>query len=206
MAFEILCLYQIKKNRETIRKYIETINYPKRTPNQLEQNPIKYLGLAEVVFNKKAKFKIKNINTKNLEYKVFIDYVMELICEEISISQNFETAKNKFYGIKTENDLAEFLTKVITFIWDNQNSEYPIKNCIDYEPKKAVFLTMNNELKAIDDVLIKRDFKEKIKNEDLLIDIPKNKHINIDYRSKLLNEQLNQNLLKNKIIEKLYLI
>jgi len=196
MAFEILCLYPKNKGRETIRKYIETIIYPKRTPNQLRQNPIKYLGLAEVVFNKK--FKIKNINTNNLEYKVFIDYIIELICEEISICQNYETAKNKFYGIKNENDLAEFLTKVITFIWDNQNCEYPIKNCLDYEPKKAVFLTMNNELKKIDDVFIKEDFKEKIKNEDLLIDIPKNKHINIDYRSKLINKRLNQNLLKNK--------
>ena len=198
MAFEILCLYPKNKDKETIRKYAETIICPKRTPNQLRQNPFKYLGFAEVVFNKKDKFKIKNINTKNLEYKVFIDYVMELICEEISISKNFETAKNKFYGIKTENDLAEFLTKVITFIWDNQNCEYSIKNCIDYDPKKAVFLTMNNELKTIDDILIKADFKEKIKNEDLLIDIPKNKHINKDYRSMIINQKLNQNLIKNK--------
>ena len=201
MAFEILCLYPKNKERKTIRKYNETIICPKRAPNQLMKEPFKYLGFAEVVFNKKNKFKIKNINTKNLDYKFFIDYVMELICEEISISKNFETAKKNFYGIKTENDLAEFLTKVITFIWDNQNCEYPINNCIDYGSQKAVFLTMNNELKSIDDILIKEDFKEIIKNEYSLIDIPKNKHVNIDYKSKLINHLLNQNLLKytNKI-------
>ena len=201
MAFEILCLYPKNKERETIRKYIEEIICPKRTPKQLMKESFKYLGFAEVVFNKKNEFKIKNISTKSLEYKVFIDYVMELICEEISISQNFETAKNKFYGIKTENDLADFLTKFITFIWDNQNCEYPIRNLIDYGSKKAVFLTMNNELKSIDNILIKEDFKEIIKNENSLIDIPKNKHINIDYKSKLINQRLNQNLLKytNKI-------
>ena len=198
MAFEILCLYPKNKERETIRKYVETIICPKRTPYQLQQNPLKYLGFAEVVFNKKDTFKIKNIKTRNLNYKIFIDYVMELICNEISISKNFETAKSKFYSIKTENDLVEFLTKVITFIWDNQNCEYSINNCIDKPSKRAVFLTMNNELKPIGDILIKEDFNEIIKDENLLIDIFKNKHIYEDYRSKLINKQLNQKLLKYK--------
>jgi hypothetical protein len=159
---------------------------------------LKYLGFAEVVFNKKGTFKIKNIKTRNLNYKIFIDYVLELICNEISISKNFETAKIKFYSIKTENDLVEFLTKVITFIWDNQNCEYSINNCIDKPSKRAVFLTMNNELKPIGDILIKEDFNEIIKDENLLIDIFKNKHIYEDYRSKLINKKLNQKLLKYK--------
>ena len=198
LAFEILCLYPKNKEREAIRKYTEAIICPKRTPYQLQQNPLEYLGFAEVVFNKKGKFKIKNIDTRNLNYKKFIDYVMELICDEISISQNFETAKSKFYGIKTENDFVKFLTKIITFIWDNQNCEYSIKNCLDKNSKRAVFLTMKNELKPIDEILIKEDFNNIIKNEDLLIDIFKNKHIYEDYRSQLINKKLNQNLLKYK--------
>ena len=56
MAFEILCLYPNDKKKDKIRKYLEKIICPPRTPEQLAQNSIEYFGFSEIVYNKKNCF------------------------------------------------------------------------------------------------------------------------------------------------------
>ena len=96
MAFEILCLYPNDKKKDKIRKYLEKIICPPRTPEQLAQNSIEYLGFAEIVYNKKNCFEIKEINTLDLNYLTFINYIIEQICEEISKFESYENIKNIF--------------------------------------------------------------------------------------------------------------
>lgn len=60
--------------------------------------------------------------------------------------------------------------KIIKFILDNQNSEYPIKSCIDFNTsEKAIFLNRHNELLSINIIFYKEqsnlnyeDINEKI--------------------------------------------
>ena len=203
IAFDILCLYPENKEKKEIRKYIEAIIIPKRTDKELKSNtidPIEYLGFAEVVYNRKDKFLIKYINTETLDYIIFINYIIERICDKIEKAGNVENITNIFYGIKTINDLENFIIKLVKFIWDSQNTDYPIKSCIDSDnSKKKVFLNMQNHLVSIDQVNLKIDFKYKEK-EKIILDLCLNKHINIDYRKDLLNENLNKSLYgyKNK--------
>ena len=141
IAFEILCLYPNNIEKEIIRKYIERIIFPPgRTPQQIEQNPFDYLGFAEIVYNKKDNFNLKYIETQNLDYSPFTNFIIEQICDEISKYESFENIKNIFYGIKTQNDFEEFLIKMIKIIWDNQNNEHPIESCIDVNTsQKKIF-------------------------------------------------------------------
>ena len=197
MAFEILCLYPNDKKKDKIRKYLEKIICPPRTPEQLAQNPIEYLGFAEIVYNKKNSFEIKEINTLDLNYLPFINYIIEQICEEISKFESYENIKNILFNeIEIPNCVDDFLIKIIKFIWDNQNCDDPIKSCIDINTsKKKIFLNMDNEFKSIDEIKIKEDFNIDSENEELLLKITSNELIKQDYKKKLLNENLNQQLL-----------
>ena len=218
MAFEILCLYPNNKSKDIIKKkYIEKIISPPRTEEQLSQNPLDYLGFAEIIYNKKDKFHIEFIDTETLNYLIYINYIMEILCDEIEKAENFDNIKSKFYGINTRDDLIYFLTKIISFIWDNQNTDYPIKNCIDYKTsEKAVFLNMDDKLVSIRKIKLRKNFDE-CKNEELLLDICTNKHLDIlldihldepininKIRNYLMNTKLNQNLL-NYHIESIHL-
>ena len=188
IAFDILCLYPENKEKEKIRKYNETIIVPKRTDKELESNPIDYLGFAEVTYNKKDKFIIKYINSETLDYMVFINYIIEKICDKIEKAGDFKNIKDNFYGIETINNLENFLIKLVKFIWDSQNSDYPIKSCIDFDTsKKKVFLNMQNQLASISEIYMKLDFEDKEK-EKIILNLCLNKHINKDYRILLLNE------------------
>ena len=201
MSFEILCLCPINKEKEIIKKYIETIIYPPRNDEQISKNPLEYLGFAEIVYNKKDKYKIKYINSNNLNYLIFIEYILGKICDEIALNDSLNKIKNKFYGINTQNDLEEFLIKIIRFIWDSAKTSYKIKGCIDYETsKKPIFLNMYNELISIDKIKMKEEFNVEKEDEEILLNICLNKHINKDYRKELMNEKLAQRLLdyKNK--------
>ena len=197
MAFEILCLYPNNKKKDKIRKYLEKIICPPRTPEQLAQNPIEYLGFAEIVYNKKNSFEIKEINTLDLNYLPFINYIIEQICEEISKFESYENIKNILFNeIEIPNCVDDFLIKIIKFIWDNQNCDDPIKSCIDINTsKKKIFLNMDNEFKSIDEIKIKEDFNIDSENEELLLKITSNELIKQDYKKKLLNENFNQQLL-----------
>ena len=198
MALELLCLCPKDQSKDIIKKYIETIIAPPRTEEQLSQSPLDYLGFAEVIFNKKDIFKIEYIEINSLNFMIFINYIMEMLCDEIEKAENFENAKNQFYGVNTRDDLEFFLTKIIKFFWDNQNSDNPIKNCIDFETsEKSVFLNMDDKLVSIKNVKLREGFNL-CKNEELLLNMCLNKHINIDYRSKLINIKLNQNLIDYK--------
>ena len=200
IAFEILCLYPNNIEKEIIRKYIERIIFPPgRTPQQIEQNPFDFLGFAEIVYNKKDNFNLKYIETQNLDYSPFTNFIIEQICDEISKYESFENIKNIFYGIKTQNDFEEFLIKMIKFIWDNQNNEQPIKSCIDIgTSQKKIFLNMQNELVSIEHIRIKENFNISLDDEKVLLDICTNIHINIDYRKELMNEKLTEKLLEYK--------
>ena len=135
---------------------------------------------------------------------IFINYIMEMLCDEIEKAENFENAKNQFYGVNTRDDLEFFLTKIIKFFWDNQNSDYPIKSCIDFETsEKSVFLNMGDKLVSIKNVKLREGFNL-CKNEELLLNMCLNKHINKDYRSELINIKLNQNLIDYKYKFKTY--
>ena len=204
MAFELLCLCPKDQSKDIIKKYIETIIAPPRTEEQLSQSPLDYLGFSEVIFNKKDIFKIEYIEINSLNFMIFINYIMEMLCDEIEKAENFENAKNQFYGVNTRDDLEFFLTKIIKFFWDNQNSDYPIKSCIDFETsEKSVFLNMGNKLVSIKNVKLREGFNL-CKNEELLLNMCLNKHINKDYRSELINIKLNQNLIDYKYKFKTY--
>ena len=138
MAFEILCLYPTNEEKKQEREYLEKIIFPpERNPQQLKQNPLDYLGFAEIVYNKKDKFNIKYIETKNLDYITFINYILEQICDEISKYECFENIKNVFYGINEKEKLEDFLIKIIKFFWDNENNkEKPINSYIDVNKSK----------------------------------------------------------------------
>ena len=98
IALEILCLYPNNNEQDKIRQYIEYIIYPKkRTSQQLSKNPLECSGFSEIIFNSPEKFVYKEINTKNLNYLPFINYVFEILCDEISKAKNFENIKNKFF-------------------------------------------------------------------------------------------------------------
>lgn len=194
IALDILCLYPENEEKKEIRKYIETIIIPKRTDKELKSNPIEYSGLAEVVYNRKNKFIIKYINTETLNYIVFINYIIEKICDKIEKAGDFKNIKDNFYGIKKINDLEKFLIKLIKFIWDTHNTDYPIKSCIDSKTsEKKVFLNIQNQLSSISQIQMKLSFECKEK-EKIILDLCLNKHINKDFRSKLLNENLNNSL------------
>ena len=199
IAFDILCLYPENKENKEYRKIIETIISPKRSEKELNSDKISYLGFAEVAYNKKDKFIIKYINTETLEYKIFIDYIIERICDKIEKAGDFENIKKNFYGIDNLNDLENFLIKLIKFIWDNQNNDYPIKSCIDTKTsEKKVFLNGKNQLKKISEVQLKIDFEYKDK-EKIIYDIClNNKHIKKDFQRYLLNENLNKSLYSYK--------
>jgi hypothetical protein len=197
IAFEILCLYPNNEKKQIIRKYIETIICPQRTPQDLKSDPIKYLGLAEVVYNKKDKYITKYINTNNLNYMIFINYIIEKICDQVDKAGNFENIKKNFYGIKNVNDLEKFLIKLAKFIWDSQNSDYCIKSCIDLDTsEKTIFLNMTkmNKLLSIKNIKIKENSILSKEEEEIILDLGKNKYINKDYRSMLLNENLSKGL------------
>ena len=201
ISFEILCLCPINKEKETIKKYIEKIIYPPRNDDQIAKNPFDYLGFAEIVYNKKHQFKIKNINSNKLNYIIFINYIVEQLCDEIAKKRSFKNIKNNFYGINTENDLEEFLIKIIRFIWENENQNFDcsIKSCIDQKTsQKAVFLNMNKELVSIENIKIKEDFNLEKEDEEILLNICLNNHIKIDYRKQLLNKKLSQSLIDFK--------
>jgi len=184
IAFEILCLYPENKEKEKERNHIEKIISP-RKPEITYDNSIKNLGFAEIVFNKKDKYNIKYINTNFLKYDIFINYIIEIICDEIGKAGTFENIKNKFYGINTLNDLEEFLSNIIKFIWDTKNTSFFSKN---------IFLNKSNNLVPKKDISIKKDFEINEEDEKILLDICLNKHINKDYRNTLINEKLYQNL------------
>lgn len=190
IALEILCLYPENKEKETIREYNEKIISP-RKPGITYDNSINNLGFAEIVFNKKDKYDIKYIKTNSLRYIVFINYIMEILCDEIENAGTFGNIKNRFYGINNLTDLEEFLTNIIKFIWDSENTEYSLKNCIQ---NKKVFLNMNNNLLSIKEVKIKENFEIEENDEKILLNICLNKHININYRNVLLNKKLEKNL------------
>ena len=203
LAFEILCLYPINKGKETIQKYIETIICPLRTSKKTKVDEIENLGFAEIVYNKKNKFSYKNISTKHLDYMIFINYIIEKICFRIEKCSTFENIKKNFYGIKDLNALEKFLIKLAKFIWDSQNSDYCIKSCIDFNTSaKTVFLNMSetNKLLSIKDIKIKINSILSKEEEEIILNLGKNKYINKDYRSMLLNENLSKGLssYKNK--------
>ena len=209
IALDILCLFPENKGYEIYRKYIETIISPKRSEKELKSDKIRYLGFAEVAYNKKDKFIIKYINTETLEYKIFIDYIIERICDKIEKAGDFENIKKNFYGIDKLNDLENFLVKLIKFIWDSQNTDYPIKSCIDFQTsKKKVFLNRKNQLKKISEVQLKIDFKYKEKEKIILDICLNNKHIKKDYQSILLNENLKIVYIVIKInsVQKIFLL
>ena len=198
MAFEILCLYPKNKSKDNIKKYIEKIIFPPRNEKQLSQNPLDYLGFAEIIYNKKDKFQIEYIDTETLNYLVYINYIMEMLCDEIEQANNLENAIKRFYGINTRDDLVIFLTNIIKFIWEKQNSDLPIKSCIDIQTsEKAVFLNMEDKLLSIGKIKARENFDDLCGKEDILLDVCLNKHINKNYRSELINKKLNQNLLEN---------
>jgi hypothetical protein len=202
LAFEILCLYPINKGKETIQKYIETIICPLRTSKKTKVDEIENLGFAEIVYNKKNKFSYKNISTKHLDYMIFINYIIEKICFRIEKCSTFENIKKNFYGIKDLNALEKFLIKLAKFIWDSQNSDYCIKSCIDFNTsKKTVFLNMSetNKLLSIEDIKIKINSILSKEEEEIILNLGKNKYINKDYRSMLLNENLSKGLSSYKI-------
>ena len=184
IAFEILCLYPENEESKTNRNLIEKIISP-RKPGITSDNSIKNLGFAEIVFNKKDKYNIKFIKTNDLDYKIFINYILEIICDEIGNAETFENIKNKFYGISTLNDLEEFLSNIIKFIWDTKNIELF---------QKKIFLNKANNLVPKKEITIKKNFEIDEEDEKILINICLNKHINKDYRNSLINEKLYQNL------------
>ena len=194
IAIEILCLYPTNTEKDTIKKYLEAIICPKRTPMQI--NNLEYLGFAEVVYNKKYSSKIKRIKTDNLKYLMFINYIIEKICDEISKAGNLENIKNKFNMIKTQDDLEKFLLKIIKFIWDNQNSESQISSCIDCgTSEKALFLNMHNQLLPLSKIRIKEsDLNEE--NEEIIFKICNSEFIKEDPKNQLLNNYLYRNLSK----------
>ena len=99
MALDILCLYPINEEKAVIRKYLETIICPPRPTKEVEiSSPdfLDYLGFAEIVYNKKDKFLIKNINTENLDYMIFINYIIEKICDRIEKSENYAGITKRF--------------------------------------------------------------------------------------------------------------
>ena len=128
---------------------------------------------------------------------VFINYIIEKICDKIEKAATFENIKKKFYGIKNIKTLEKFLIKLIKFIWDSQKSNYPIKSCIDISSsEKTVFLNMSkmNKLLSIKNIKIIENSIISKKEEEIILDLGKNKHINKDYRSMLLNENLSKGL------------
>ena len=54
---------------------------------------------------------------------------------------------------------------------------------------------MNNNLISIKEIEIKEDFELEKENEEILLNICKNRHINIDYKEKLISQELNKRLL-----------
>lgn len=194
LSLEILCLYPINQEQKTIQKYIETIICPLRTSKNTK---VDELGFAEIVYNKKNKFSYKNISTKHLDYMIFINYIIEKICGKIEKSATLENIKKNFYGIKDLNDLENFLIKLAKFIWDSQKSDYPIKSCIDFDTsEKAIFLNMTetNKLLSIKYIKIKVNSILPKEEEEIILNLGKNKYINKDYRSMLLNENLSKGL------------
>ncbi len=189
IAFEILCLYPENEENEKIRNLIEKIISP-RKPGIISDNSIKNLGFAEIVFNKKDKYNIKYIKTNYLDYSIFINYILEIICDEIGNAGTFENIKNKFYGISTLDDLEEFLSNIIKFICDTKNNELF---------SKKIFLNKANNLVPKKEITIKKNFEIDEEDEKILINICLNKHINKDYRNSLINEKLYQNLKEYKI-------
>jgi len=203
LAFEILCLYPINKEKEIIQKYIETIICPLRTSKNKTVDELENLGFAEIVYNKKNKFSYKKINTKHLDYMIFINYIIEKICDKIEKAATFENIKKNFYGIRNKNDLEKFLIKLAKFIWDSQKSDYCIKSCIDIDTsEKTIFLNMSKEdkLLSIKQIKIKENSILSKEVEEIILNLGKNKYINKDYRSILLNENLSKGLsaYKNK--------
>ena len=202
ISFDMLCLYPINEGQETIKKYLEQIIYPlNRTSENLLQSPIDYSGLSEIILNKSEKYTYKKINTNTLNYLPYINYIIEILCDEIDKCNNFENIKNKFYGIKTQNDLELLLIKIIKFQWDNEkNEKYKVNDYVGYNSNKKIFLNMNNNLISINDIRIKEEFNFDENNEKILLDICLNKHINKDFRNELINENIFKQLscYKNK--------
>lgn len=184
IAFEILCLYPENEEKEEIRNLIEKIISP-RKPGITYDNSLKNLGFAEIVFNKKDKYNIKYIKTNDLDYRIFINYILEIICDEIGNAGSFENIKNKFYGISALDDLEEFLSNIIKFIYDTKNTELF---------SKKIFLNKANNLVPKKEITIKKNFQIDEEDEKILINICLNKHINKDYRNSLINDKLYQNL------------
>lgn len=200
IAFDILCLYPTNEEQEIIRKYLAQIICPiNRTKENLLKSPIDYSGLSEIIFNKSEKYIYKKISTKTLNYLLYINYIFEILCNEIDKCNNFENIKNKFYGIKTQNDLELLLIKIIKFQWDNEkNEKYAINDYIGYNSNKKIFLNMNNNLISIKDIRIKEEFNFDENNEKILLDICLNKHINKDFRNELINENIFKQLSLHK--------
>ena len=105
IAIDILCLYPINEGKETIRKYLDQIIYPfNRTLENLLKSPLDYSGLSEIILNISGKYTYKTIETETLNYQMYINYIIRILCDEIDKCNNFENIENKFYGIKTQND------------------------------------------------------------------------------------------------------
>ena len=199
IAFEIICLYPKNDEKAKIREYIEQIIYPlNRTHQQLSQFPIEYSGFSEIIFNKPEIYKYKFINTKNLDYLVFINYIIGILCEKLNKENDYENIKNNFFGIKTIKDLELLLTKMIKFQWENADNDFPIKNYIDYNSNKKIFLNMKNKLIPMKDLKIKEGFDLDKNDENIILDMCLNKHVNKDFRNELINENLGNNLSKYK--------
>ena len=199
ITIEILCLYPINIEKEPIKKYLEKIICPIEKLKEKNDNSLDYFGFAEIIYNKQYSSKIKKITTNDLNYILFINYLIEKICDEISTAGNLTNIKKKFSRIKNKEDLEKFLIEIIKFIWGNQNNEYQIRSCIDNNTsEKAIFLNMYNELLPLNKICFKDNsnfnFNCKKEDEDILFKICKNKHINEDPLKGLLNGKLNRDL------------
>ena len=154
---------------------------------------------GKILFDKN--FEMKTIKTQKLKYIIFFNYAFEIICEKISSYHNYDAIKSKIENseIKTKDNFCDFLSQIITCIWDGPKNGIPLNNILNDFGKKEIFLLQNNNFCSIENVKIKlpcdilKDFKEV--EDSIIYDLSNNKAINIDYKEQLLDKILNEKLL-----------